>query len=70
MTRTDPLVLQMAISNILGKFPTYMRPPYSSCTPESGCQQDLADLGYVVSYFNLDTDGEHINFIVYLLHTC
>lgn len=48
---------EMAISNILGKFPTYMRPPYSSCTAESGCQQDLADLGYVVSYFDLDTDG-------------
>ncbi|CAA9963626.1 chitin binding protein [Pyrenophora teres f. maculata] len=47
---------EMAISNILEKFPTYMRPPYSSCTPQSGCQQDLADLGYVVSYFNLDTD--------------
>ncbi|PZD34423.1 CDA1, xylanase chitin deacetylase [Pyrenophora tritici-repentis] len=47
---------EMAIGNILGKFPAYMRPPYSSCTPESGCPQDLADLGYVVSYFDLDTD--------------
>ena len=48
---------EMALTNILGKFPTYMRPPYSSCTVASGCQQDLADLGYVVSYFSLDTDG-------------
>ncbi|RMZ67062.1 chitin binding [Pyrenophora seminiperda CCB06] len=55
--RYDQMVKnEMAISNILGKFPTYMRPPYSSCTPGSGCQQDMADLGYVVSYFNLDTD--------------
>lgn len=46
----------MAFANIMGKFPTYMRPPYSSCTAASGCQQDLADLGYVVSYFDLDTD--------------
>jgi hypothetical protein len=49
---------EMAFSNILGKFPTYMRPPYSSCTAPSGCQKDLADLGYVVSYFDLDTDGK------------
>ena len=48
---------EMALTNILGKFPTYMRPPYSSCTAESGCQKDMADLGYVVSYFDLDTDG-------------
>jgi hypothetical protein len=46
----------MAFANIMGKFPTYMRPPYSSCSAASGCQQDLADLGYVVSYFDLDTD--------------
>ncbi|KAL6172731.1 hypothetical protein ACJQWK_01879 [Exserohilum turcicum] len=53
--RYDQMVRnEMAITNIIGKFPTYMRPPYSSCTPASGCQQDLADLGYVVSYFNLE----------------
>ncbi|KAF1831063.1 glycoside hydrolase/deacetylase [Decorospora gaudefroyi] len=55
--RYDQMVKnEMALSNILGFFPTYMRPPYSSCTAASGCQQDLADLGYVVSYFDLDTD--------------
>jgi peptidoglycan/xylan/chitin deacetylase (PgdA/CDA1 family) len=26
--------LEMALSNILGKFPTYVRPPYSSCTAD------------------------------------
>jgi peptidoglycan/xylan/chitin deacetylase (PgdA/CDA1 family) len=57
--RYDQMVKnEMALSNILGKFPTYMRPPYSSCTAASGCQQDLADLGYVVTYFDLDTDGK------------
>lgn len=49
---------EMAFSNIMGKFPTYMRPPYSSCDAASGCEQDLTDLGYVVSYFDLDTDGK------------
>lgn len=44
----------MALTNIIGKFPTYMRPPYSSCTAGSGCQKDLTDLGYVVSYFDLE----------------
>lgn len=48
---------EMAIANVIGKFPTYMRPPYSSCSEESGCTQDMVDLGYVVSYFDLDTDG-------------
>lgn len=50
--------LEMALYNVIGKFPAYMRPPYSSCTPGSGCEQDMADLGYVVSYFDLDTDGK------------
>jgi peptidoglycan/xylan/chitin deacetylase (PgdA/CDA1 family) len=58
--RIDQMVKnEMAFSNILGKFPTYMRPPYSSCTAESGCAGDMADLGYVVSYFDLDTDGKY-----------
>lgn len=48
---------EMAISNLIGKFPVYMRPPFSSCSAESGCQKDLADLGYVISSFDLDTDG-------------
>lgn len=48
---------EMAFTNILGKFPVYMRPPYSSCDAPSGCQTDMAKLGYVVSSFDLDTDG-------------
>ncbi|KAF2120461.1 hypothetical protein BDV96DRAFT_266726 [Lophiotrema nucula] len=55
--RMDQMVKnEMAFNNIIGKFPTYMRPPYSSCTAASGCQADLKTLGYVVSYFDLDTD--------------
>jgi hypothetical protein len=45
---------EMAIRNIIGKYPTYMRPPYSSCN--DACQNMLKTLGYVVSYFDLDTD--------------
>ncbi|KAJ4296711.1 hypothetical protein N0V90_006759 [Kalmusia sp. IMI 367209] len=47
---------EMAIRNIIQKFPTYMRPPYSSCDEASGCWKDMVDLGYVVTYFDIDTD--------------
>ncbi|KAF2712461.1 carbohydrate esterase family 4 protein [Pleomassaria siparia CBS 279.74] len=47
---------EMAFRNILGFFPTYMRPPYSSCDVPSGCEADMATLGYHVTYFNVDTD--------------
>jgi len=53
--RYDQMVKnEMAIRNIIGKYPTYMRPPYSSCN--EACQTVLKNLGYVVSYFDLDTD--------------
>ncbi|PWW72311.1 Carbohydrate Esterase Family 4 protein [Tuber magnatum] len=45
-----------AIRNIIGKFPTYMRPPYSSCTANSGCVRTMEELGYHIIYFDLDTD--------------
>jgi hypothetical protein len=45
----------MAIRNVIGKYPTYMRPPYSACYSAS-CQDDLKALGYVVTSFDLDTD--------------
>ncbi|OWP05078.1 hypothetical protein B2J93_648 [Marssonina coronariae] len=46
---------EMAFRNILGYFPTYMRPPYSSCN--SACESRLKTLGYHVTYFDLDTAG-------------
>jgi len=56
--RLDQMVRnEMAIRNIIQKFPTYMRPPYSSCDEASGCWKDMKDLGYVVTYFDVDTDG-------------
>lgn len=45
---------EMALRNILGFFPTYMRPPYSSCT--GACETDMAKMGYHVTYFDLDTE--------------
>ncbi|KAI9646752.1 hypothetical protein NHQ30_004750 [Ciborinia camelliae] len=46
---------EMAFRNILGYFPTYMRPPYSECN--NTCGDLLAALGYHVTYFDLDTEG-------------
>jgi peptidoglycan/xylan/chitin deacetylase (PgdA/CDA1 family) len=52
--RYDEMVkTEMAIRNILGKYPTYMRPPYSSCN--DACQTVMKNLGYVISYYDLDT---------------
>lgn len=46
---------ERAIANIIGKYPTYMRPPYSQCDAASGCQADMKALGYHRVYFDLDT---------------
>lgn len=46
--------LEMAFRNILGFFPTYMRPPYSSCN--AACVATMLDLGYHITYFDVDTD--------------
>lgn len=45
---------EAAIRNIIGKYPTYMRPPYSSCT--GSCPATMGDLGYHITYFDVDTD--------------
>ncbi|KAI1432733.1 carbohydrate-binding module family 18 [Xylaria sp. CBS 124048] len=47
---------EIAFNDILGYFPTYMRPPYSIC-PTKSCGAQLANLGYHVTYFDLDTEG-------------
>ncbi|RHZ54881.1 chitin deacetylase [Aspergillus thermomutatus] len=44
---------EIAISDILGFFPTYLRPPYMSCNTD--CLADLRDLGYHVVNYNIDT---------------
>lgn len=44
---------EMALADILGFFPTYLRPPYMSCNAD--CLADLEALGYHVSNYNIDT---------------
>lgn len=46
---------EMALNNIIGMWPTYMRPPYSDCTEASGCWEDMEALGYHRISFDLDT---------------
>ncbi|KAG6288105.1 hypothetical protein E4U09_005747 [Claviceps aff. purpurea] len=46
---------EIAFADILGYFPTYIRPPYSSSNER--VDSKLGNLGYHVTYFNLDTEG-------------
>ncbi|KAK2038719.1 glycoside hydrolase/deacetylase [Colletotrichum somersetense] len=46
---------EIAFTDILGFYPTYMRPPYSICGTE--CQNQMVQLGYHITYFDLDTQG-------------
>lgn len=47
---------EIALRNILGGFPAYMRPPFASCTAESGCLKEMGDLGYHIILYDLDTE--------------
>lgn len=43
--RKDEMIkAEMALNDILGFFPTYMRPPFNSCG--EACESDMGDLGY------------------------
>lgn len=56
--RQELIYNEMAFRNIFGWFPKYFRPPFATC--ESGCLEVLAELGYHVVNFNIDTkDYEH-----------
>lgn len=46
---------EIALADILGFFPTYLRPPYSASSDQVDAL--LGELGYHVTYFNLDTEG-------------
>lgn len=46
---------EIAFADLLGYFPTYMRPPYSASNSTTDAW--LGELGYHVTYFNLDTEG-------------
>lgn len=45
--------LESAISSAIGKYPTYMRPPYFECG--GSCPSVMATLGYHIIISNLDT---------------
>ncbi|KAH7324762.1 hypothetical protein B0I35DRAFT_424937 [Stachybotrys elegans] len=47
--------LETALADLLGYFPTYMRPPYSASNATTDAW--LGELGYHITYFNLDTEG-------------
>lgn len=51
--------LESALLNIIGRYPTYMRPPYLSCG--STCLSTLNTLGYHVISTNLDTQDWQFN---------
>jgi peptidoglycan/xylan/chitin deacetylase (PgdA/CDA1 family) len=52
--RMDQIVKnEIAITDILGFFPTYLRPPYESCN--SDCLTDLGAMGYHVMNYDVDT---------------
>ncbi|KAJ3483374.1 hypothetical protein NLG97_g7321 [Lecanicillium saksenae] len=46
---------EVALADLLGFFPTYLRPPYSASNDMT--DRWLGELGYHVTYFNLDTEG-------------
>ncbi|KAH3915588.1 hypothetical protein HBI56_148090 [Parastagonospora nodorum] len=53
--RIEMLKNEMALNDILGFIPTYMRAPYNSCTKETGCWDDMDELGYHIC--SNDVDG-------------
>ncbi|RMZ90542.1 hypothetical protein DV736_g2205, partial [Chaetothyriales sp. CBS 134916] len=59
--RRDEMVKnERALANILGKYPTYMRPPYNQCDQDTGCLKQMDEFGYRVIGFSVDsTDWQH-----------
>ncbi len=45
--------LEAALFDVIGKAPTYLRPPYASC--DSDCLEETAQMGYHVVNFDVDT---------------
>ncbi|PON23326.1 hypothetical protein TGAM01_v207853 [Trichoderma gamsii] len=55
LLRQQMIYNEIALADILGFFPTYMRPPYSASNED--VDRWLGELGYHVTYFDLDTQG-------------
>ncbi|KAI4685840.1 uncharacterized protein J4E88_003677 [Alternaria novae-zelandiae] len=50
--RDEQIKAEIVLNDILGFFPTYMRPPFNICGPE--CQAEMGELGYHVTAADLD----------------
>jgi peptidoglycan/xylan/chitin deacetylase (PgdA/CDA1 family) len=59
--RTEMVYNEMALRNLFGWIPTYMRPPYLECSAGSGCQGLMNSLGYHVVNVNVDTKDFEFN---------
>lgn len=46
--------LEVALFNVLGKYPTYFRPPYGDCLGE--CVSQMSGMGYHVVTWDVDTE--------------
>ncbi|TWU73193.1 hypothetical protein ED733_004265 [Metarhizium rileyi] len=53
--RAEIIHNEMAIRNIFGWIPTYIRPPFLECSADSGCESTMSDLVYHSISTNLDT---------------
>lgn len=51
--KADIVENERALASILGFFPTYLRPPYTSCG--ESCSATLLELGYHEANYNIDT---------------
>lgn len=51
--QTQVRELEYALGHILGMVPTYLRPPYASCSLD--CLREMEQMGYRVVNFDLDT---------------
>ncbi|TGZ76251.1 glycoside hydrolase/deacetylase [Ascodesmis nigricans] len=51
--------LETAFLDILGRYPTYMRPPFSDCN--AACRATMDYLGYHVIFWDVDTDDYNNN---------
>lgn len=69
--RKDDMVKnERALANIVNKYPTYMRPPYSRCSPQTGCLDDMGALGYHVIKFSVDSsDYAHPEDLTAMINT-
>ncbi|KAK3691985.1 carbohydrate esterase family 4 protein [Podospora appendiculata] len=50
--RREMYLLEKALVKVLGRYPTYFRPPYATCSPQ--CLAEVEQMGYHVINFDVD----------------